>query len=82
MYEKLLLSIKNKLLQSKRTNAELNGKLHQLFQDNIADYEKYASWYSDEHTPVNVTAKYEFENNMIENFKKRMYGENYAIKEH
>lgn len=82
VYESLLVNSKFKLLKSNRTNAELYGKLHQLFQDNIADYEKFESWYSKKHTPFNVTEKDKFEHYMIENYKKLMYGDNYAIKEY
>lgn len=78
--ETLISSVKIKLLQSKRTNGELSEKLHQLFQDNIADYDKFASWYGKEHVPINVTERCRYEHNVIENFKKSVYGDSYEIK--
>ena len=81
VYEKLLFSTKNKLLQSKRTNAELSDKLHQLFQDNIAEFERFERWYGKDKPLIHMVAKDEYEHYVIENFKKRMYGEDYAIKE-
>lgn len=82
VYEQLLLNVKNQLLKSKRSNAELSGKLHQMFQDNLADYEKFERWYSEKHAPFNITEKYKFEHYMIENYKKTIYGGDYAIKEY
>ena len=37
--ETLLANVKNHFKQSKRTNAELSDKMHQMFQDNVADYD-------------------------------------------
>ena len=82
MYEKLLVNVKNQLAQSKRTNAEVKDKLHQLFQDNIADFDKFASWYDPGKPTINVIGKDEFEHYLIEDFKKSVYGDNYAIKEY
>ena len=82
MYEKLLVNVKNQLAQSKRTNAELKDKLHELFEDNIAEYSKFASWYDPGKLIINVGGKDEFEHYVIEDFKKSMYGDNYAIKEY
>ena len=79
--ESLLDSVKNHFKQSKRTNAELYDKMHQLFQDNIADYDKFASWYSKD-SLISIGGKDEFEHYMIEDFKKSVYGESYAIKEY
>lgn len=81
MYEKLLDNVKNQFNKSTRTNAELKDKLHQLFQDNIAEYEKYEMWYGEDKPFIHMDAKDKYEHYVIENFKKRMYGEDYAIKE-
>ena len=80
MYETLLDSIKNYFNQSKRTSAELSDKMHQLFQDNIADYEKLASWYDESKPTINIIAKAEYEHNIVEDFKKLVYGDDYEIK--
>ena len=81
VYELLLYTIKNKLLQSKRTNAELSDKMHQLFQDNNADYDKFKSWYGKD-SFIKIGDKLEYEHYVIENFKKSVYGDSYAIKEY
>ena len=82
MYEQLLFSIKKHFKKTTRTSAELKGKLHQLFQDNIADFDKFASWYDPGKPTINVIGKDEFEHYLIEDFKKSVYGDNYAIKEY
>ena len=80
--ETLLVNVKNRLLQNKRSNAELSDKLHGIFEDNLADYDKFASWYGKEHVPINVTERIKYEHYVIENFKKSVYGDSYAIKEY
>ena len=80
MYETLLDSVKNHFKQSKRTSGELSEKMHQLFQDNIADYDKLASWYDDSKPTISVIAKAEYEHGIVENFKRIMYGDSYEIK--
>ncbi len=80
--ETLLANVENHFKQSKRTNAELFDKLHQLFQDNIADYDKFNKWYGDEFQYISFGGKDEFEHYVIEDFKKSVYGDNYAIKEY
>ena len=82
MYEKLLFSIKKHFNKTTRTSAELKDKLHELFEDNIAEYSKFASWYDPGKLIINVGGKDEFEHYVIEDFKKSMYGDNYAIKEY
>lgn len=82
VYEKLLFNVKNHFKQSKRTNAELKDKLHQLFQDNIADYDKFNNWYGKDNAYIRIGGKDEFEHYLIEDFKKSVYGDNYAIKEY
>lgn len=82
MYEKLLFNTKKHFNKTTRTSAELKGKLHQLFQDNIADFDKFASWYDSGKPTINVIGKDEFEHYLIEDFKKSVYGDNYAIKEY
>ena len=71
--ETLLFNVKNNFKQDKRTSAELSEKMHQLFQDNIADYEKLASWYDESKPTINIIAK-------AEDFKKLVYGDDYEIK--
>ena len=80
MHETLLHSIKNYFNQSKRTSAELSEKMHQLFQDNIADYEKLASWYDESKPTINIIAKCEYEHYIVENYKKLVYDDSYEIK--
>ena len=82
MYEDLINNVKNHFNQSKRTNVELYDKLHQLFKDNNADYEKFAKWYGKDHKPFNVTEKDRFEHYLIEDYKRSVYGESYDIKEY
>lgn len=78
--ETLLFNVKNNFKQDKRTSAELSEKMHQLFQDNIADYEKLASWYDESKPTINIIAKAEYEHNIVEDFKKLVYGDDYEIK--
>ena len=82
MYDRMIKGVRKYFKQSKRTNDELKHKLHQMFQDNIIDFEKYAAWYSGEHTPINVTEKVKYEHYVIENYKKSVYGDSYEIKEY
>lgn len=82
MYDTLLFNVKNYFKQDKKTNAELYDKLHQLFQDNIADYDKFNSWYGKDKSFTNINGKEKFEHYVIEDFKKSVYGDNYAIKEY
>lgn len=78
--ESILLNINCYFKQSKRSNGEIKAKLQELFEDNIADYDKLANWY-DESTPqCNMIAKAEYEHYVIENYKKLMYGDSYEIK--
>ena len=80
MYEKLHLSIRSYFKQSKRTNHELNDKLHELFEFNNADYDKLANWY-DESTPrLDIFGMMEYEHYVIENYKKSVYGDEYEVK--
>ena len=82
MYEQLLFSIKKHFNKTTRTSVELKDKLHELFEDNIAEYSKFASWYDPGRPISNVGDKDEFEHYVIEDIKKSMYGDNYAIKEY
>ena len=78
--ETSLFNIKNKLLKANRTNAELKSKLDELFETNNAEFKKFQSMYSDERS-VYVTTFYDrfnYEDRMIEKYKKLKYGENYA----
>lgn len=78
--ETLLDSVKNYFKQDKRTNAELSDKLHGIFESNNADYKKLAKWY-DENTPrMDIFGMIEHEHYVIENYKKRFYGDGYEIK--
>ena len=79
--ETLLLNVKNYFKQDKRTNAELKNKLHQIFKDNVATYEKYAKLYDPKY-PGSVFDKIEHEHYVIENYKKSVYGDAYEIQEY
>jgi len=79
--ESLLVNVKNYFNKPIRTNAELNDKLHQLFQDNIAEYEKFENWYGKDKPLIHMVEKDKYEHYVIEKYKKRMYGEDYEIKE-
>ena len=81
MYEILLYRVKNNLSNAKRTNAEIKAKLQELFEDNIADYDKLQHWYNPSKPTINVIGKAEFEHYIVEDYKKSVYGDNYAIKE-
>ena len=80
MYERILDNTKMYFSKVKRNAGEIKDKLHQLFQDNIADYEKFANWYDTSKPIVNVIGKAEYEHYMIEDFKKNAYGGDYDIK--
>lgn len=80
MYETLLDSIKNHFHKAKRTNGEIKDKLQELFEDNIADYDKFASWYDESKPTISVIAKAEYEHYVVEDFKKLMYGGDYDVK--
>jgi len=80
MYERILNNSKKYFSQVKRNTAEIKDKLHQLFQENIADYDKFANWYDTSKPIINVTGKAEYEHYVIEEFKKSVYGEDYDIK--
>ena len=82
MYEKIIKSTKKYFNKRKRTVGELSDKIHQLFQDNYADYEKFAKWY-DPNKPIhNNTGKLKYEHYVIENYKKSIYGDDYEIREY
>ena len=78
--ETLLDSVRNYFKQDKRTNAELHDKLHQMFQDNDADYKKLAKWYDGNTPRYDIFGKMEHEHYVIEKYKKRFYGDGYEIK--
>lgn len=82
MYETLLLNIRMKLMQNKRSNGELKELLHEMFEDNSIEFNKLKSIYSKPtiRTGENIFGKIEFEHNEIEKLKKRMYGDKYEIK--
>jgi len=82
MYETILNNTKKYFNKAKRSNAELSEKMHQLFQDNIADYDKFNNWYGKDFAYVRVGGQEEFEHYLIENYKKSVYGESYEIKEY
>lgn len=80
VYESLLYTIKNKLLQSKRTNAELTAKLHELFKDNNAEFQKLKRIYGDTGgIGYPLFDRIDYEQQKIKNYKKSRYGENYGI---
>lgn len=80
MYETILNNAKNHFNKPAKSIGELSDKMHQLFQDNIAEYEKYANWYDESKPTINAVGKAEFEHYLIEDFKKRSYGGDYEIK--
>ena len=80
MYEQLLLGIQQHFNKPTRSNGELSDRLHQLFQDNIADYDRLASWYDESKPTISVIAKAEYEHYIVENYKRSVYGDNYEIK--
>lgn len=80
VYEKILNHTKNYFNQSKRTAGELKEKLHELFEDNVAEYSKFANWYDESKPMINIIGKAEYEHYVIEDYKKSIYGDNYAIK--
>lgn len=80
MNELNLKSIENSLLQVKPSNARLNDKMHELYCNNSKDYEQLKAWYDKDTPTVNIFGKMRFEHEMMENFKKSVYGDNYEIK--
>ena len=80
--ETLLVNVKNHFKQSKRTNAELFGKLHKLFEDNVADFDKFAYWYDPSKPTIDVFGKDKYEHYVVENYKKSVYGDSYVVKEY
>lgn len=79
--ETLLDSVSNYFKQDKRTNAELHDKLHQMFEDNVAEFQKYIKFYQRK-MPFSIYDKVEYEHYVIENYKKSIYGDSYEIKEY
>ena len=77
--ETLIANVKNNLLQNKKSNGELKDKLQELFEDNVADYDKFASWYG-KNKFIKIGGKLKYEHEVIENFKKSVYGDSYEIK--
>lgn len=80
MYERILNNTKKYFSKVKRNTDELKDKMHQLFQDNIAEYEKFANWYDTSKPIINIIGKAEYEHYLIEDFKKSVYGDSYEIK--
>ena len=80
MYKQLLLGVKNHFSKPTRSVDELKGKLHQLFQETLAEYDKFASWYDDSKPTINAVGKAEYEHYVIENYKKSVYGSDYNVK--
>ena len=71
---------KSKILKVKRNTAELKSKLHQMFQDNLVDFKRYANWYGGKYT-LDECGKMRYEHDLIENYKKSVYGDDYEIQE-
>lgn len=80
MYEKILTNTKKYFGKVKKNSAEIKAKLHELFEDNVADYSKFANWYDESKPMINIIGKAEYEHYVIEDFKKSIYGDSYAIK--
>lgn len=78
--ETMLDNVKTNLLKANRTNAELYDKLQQLFQDNIADFDKFQHWYDESKPRIDIIGKAEYEHYVIEDFKRSVYGDSYEIK--
>ena len=80
--ETLIANVKNNLVQNKRSNGELKAKLQELFEDNIAYYDKLANWYDESKPTIDVIGKDEFEHYIVEDFKKLVYGDDYEVKKY
>ena len=83
MYESLLFNIKSKLLKANRTNAELESKLHEIFDLNNVEFKKMARMYSgnrSEYPKETIFDRIDYELEQVENLKKLKYGDNYAAK--
>lgn len=78
VYEQLLVNVKNQLMQSKRTNAELSDKLFEVFEDNKRRLKKLARLY--ERNNGTIFDRIDYELKQIEDYKKRKYGDNYEVK--
>ena len=76
VYETLLDNIQVKLLKDNRTNAELSDKLFETFEDNKAEFDKLATMYDGNRQRIHDKMEYELK--VIENYKKRRDGGNYA----
>lgn len=51
-----------------------------MFQDNLVDFKRYANWYSGKYT-LDECGKMRYEHDLIENYKKSVYGDDYEIQE-
>lgn len=81
MHKRIINNTKDYFKNTKRNTAELKEKMQQLFEDNVADYDKFASWYSKD-SLVKIGNQLEYEHYVIENYKKTVFGDSYAIKEY
>lgn len=77
--ETMLLNVRNKLKQSKRTNHEIKAMLDSLKESNQLKFDKLKKLYGNSYTK-DTFGIMEFEHNEMEKLKKRMYGDNYEIK--
>ena len=81
VYETLLGNIKTKLLKANKTNTELNNKLHEVFEDNKAEFDKMARMYGgnrSEFPKETIFDRIDYELKQVEDYRKRKYGDNYA----
>lgn len=76
VYESLLVSVKNHFNQAKRSSDEIKAKLIEIFDLNNAEFKKIARMYRTRVGTIGDRINYELQ--LIEDYKKRRYGENYA----
>lgn len=75
--ETLLLNVGNYFKQSKRTNAELEAKMFELFEYNRKEFDKFARMYGGNRTErvQSIFDMVDYEDGEVEKFKKRMCGD-------
>lgn len=71
--ETMLLNLRTNLLQSKRTNHEIECKLHELFESNKKDFDNSIRYYgkSVPQSEITIFDVVDHELELVENFKKQ-----------
>lgn len=82
MHERIIKNAKDYFKNTKRNTADLKEKMQQLFEDNVADYDKFMNWYNPNKFLRITNGKDRYEHYVIENYKKTVFGDSYAIKEY